>query len=419
MQNLNHNSNISWRRWLPWVIFCGACVQLTVQWPYLVIVPGQKANIFSGGLCAATGLCLWRLRDRTPPYRGGELIISGVLAGLVLLSGANSLTPATSLWRSAILLATCLGGFWSARLLLTSPEGGQRFQLLCSVLLAVVLVLSLVGYVTGGDVRRWFDPNRHPLPALILLLSCGPLNLLFTGAGRGRLLGGVLLTLGYLVLLLSQTLTAALLPLALGVLLVLGKPDIRRVCLPILLVLSLITVAASPWIPWQRLRWESHSLYFRLENFPFSWEIARHHPWLGNGLYAPRLSYLPDYTITYPFASLTKQYLAEQLAGFRTSDNIYLTFMADLGIPFLLMYVGAVVGLLRRLWGALQEPGNRGSIHPWALALPLVGSLLYYQVFDGLLFPQLAWFFHLLLGLIPVPEAAKRDGSGGRRADPV
>jgi len=35
------------------------------------------------------------------------------------------------------------------------------------------------------------------------------------------------------------------------------------------------------------------------------------------------------------------------------------------------------------------------------LLFPLTVALVHYQLFDGLLFPQSCWFFHLLLGLIP------------------
>jgi ABC-type uncharacterized transport system YnjBCD ATPase subunit len=50
------------------------------------------------------------------------------------------------------------------------------------------------------------------------------------------------------------------------------------------------------------------------------------------------------------------------------------------------------------------------------LLLPLTASLLHFQFFDGLLFPQLSWFFHILLGLIPTvsgKEAHQTADLGG------
>jgi hypothetical protein len=38
---------------------------------------------------------------------------------------------------------------------------------------------------------------------------------------------------------------------------------------------------------------------------------------------------------------------------------------------------------------------------PLVLLLPLIMGLVHFQLYDGLLFPQSCWFFHVLLGLIP------------------
>ncbi len=409
MQNMIHTSPpASWRQWLPWLLFAGVCVQLTFQWPYAILVPGTRANVFSGLLCALAFLGLWLLRPPPPAPRRGELIVSLSLLGLIAASGALSVTPLSSSLRGFVLIASGLGGFWSARLLLTDQAAARRFQWLCCLLLAGVLGLSFLGYALAGEVRRFFDPNRHPLPALILLLGCGPCNLAFTGSRPEKIWGAALLSLGYFVLLLSKTVSAILLPFILLPLMALGHRAGRKMCLLLLLLISLITLLSSPWLPWHRLQRDSHSLYFRLENVPFSWEIARRHPFLGNGLCAPRTGYLEDYTFKYPYVPLTKKEFAGELAGFHSSDSIFLTFLADLGLPFLLIYLGALVFLFRDLFATLQAPGRSRFFHPWALALPLIGSLLYYQVFDGLLFPALAWFFHLLLGLIP------RAPAGGR-----
>jgi hypothetical protein len=40
-------------------------------------------------------------------------------------------------------------------------------------------------------------------------------------------------------------------------------------------------------------------------------------------------------------------------------------------------------------------------LHPLMLLFPLTMALVHFQFYDGLLFPQSCWFFHLLLGLIP------------------
>jgi predicted membrane metal-binding protein len=43
-----------------------------------------------------------------------------------------------------------------------------------------------------------------------------------------------------------------------------------------------------------------------------------------------------------------------------------------------------------------------GYFPPLALFLPITAVLLHSILYDSLLYPQVSWFFHLLLGLIPL-----------------
>jgi len=144
---------------------------------------------------------------------------------------------------------------------------------------------------------------------------------------------------------------------------------------------------------------EAEPVYYRLENYGFSWSIAVRHPVLGIGLRAPREEFLNDYEIKYPY--VTREKFADSVKGITTSDNIFLTFMADLGFPFLLLYSFSLIVLLIRLVRRVVAPPSASFLPPLALLLPVSAGLLYFQVYDGLLFPQISWFFHILLGLIP------------------
>jgi hypothetical protein len=81
---------------------------------------------------------------------------------------------------------------------------------------------------------------------------------------------------------------------------------------------------------------------------------------------------------------------------------MFFTFLADLGLPFTVIYTASVVFLLFSLLRMVFHPPAGFIFHPMVLLLPISGALLHYQVVDGLLHPQLSWFFHILLGLIPV-----------------
>jgi hypothetical protein len=70
-------------------------------------------------------------------------------------------------------------------------------------------------------------------------------------------------------------------------------------------------------------------------------------------------------------------------------------------LPFTLTYLAALGILLARSGGFAFKPPPGQFMPPLVLLCPLIMGLMHFQFFDGLLFPQSCWFFHLLLGLIP------------------
>jgi O-antigen ligase len=152
----------------------------------------------------------------------------------------------------------------------------------------------------------------------------------------------------------------------------------------------------------QKIIWHKLSITYpayRVENFPFSWSIVKKHPWLGIGLRSPRDQFMQDYQPSYP--TVAKDQFAKLTRDIVSADNQFLTLLVGLGLPFTLAYLGALGMLLARLVGLAlkRQPGL--FLHPLVLLFPLTMALVHFQFYDGLLFPQSCWFFHLLLGLIP------------------
>ena len=161
----------------------------------------------------------------------------------------------------------------------------------------------------------------------------------------------------------------------------------------------------SHQILWFKLSQEYPS--YRIENYFFSWGIARQHPLLGIGLSSPRDRFLQDYQIKYPYENREK--FAGELAIIHTPDNQLLTFLYGLGFPFTLIYFLAVLTLLVKLVGMAFRPPPGLYFPPLALLFPLAAALIHFQFYDGLLFPQSCWFFHILLSLIPA--ATRKPGN--------
>ncbi|MGO9116249.1 MAG: O-antigen ligase family protein [Desulfomonilaceae bacterium] len=296
-----------------------------------------------------------------------------------------------------------LGGFWCSRFLINSARKREFFTWFCTVVLSLLIVLSFSGYFFYGAIEHFVDVNVHPLFNRMLLLAFAPLALILGKVKRNTIIGGSVLCLGYAVCFLSDLRSAVLIPVVLGAIAVgFGSLKARRFLL-ILAPLAVVIFLFFNQLPIQKLQPNYEPAYYRIENYPFSWHIAVQNPYFGNGLRAPREKYLDDYQLVYRYSTMEK--FADSTKRIVVSENIFLTFMADLGFPFLIIYVGSVSILLIKLIRWTSKPKQPEFVPALALLLPLVGALMHFLVLDGLLHPHVSWFFHILLGMIPRPQA--------------
>jgi hypothetical protein len=381
-----------------WVFFAATSCQLALQRPSFLLLAGDRANLFSGLLCFLTLIVTVVYSKRGAiNLRSPEFWISVALAVMAVISGLCSLTPLSSSLRVFVLLASGLGGFWCARILLNTPANQRRCQWLCFFLLAGMVLLSLVGYLTAGSIDRFLPYHTHPLTNVMLLLSFAPLALLYHKSRPLMVMSLILLGLCYVALCLSERISVVFIPL--GVFLVGAVWGALRWKYLVLigLIMAMVVGVFHQKIIWHKLSWAYP--YYRVENFPFSWSIAKKHPWFGIGLRAPRREFLEAYQVKYP--GVTKEQFAQTVDKIVSADNLFLTFMVGLGFPFTLTYLAALGILLARLIRLAFRPPAGPFFQPLVLLFPLTVALVHFQLFDGLLFPQSCWFFHLLLGLIP------------------
>ena len=386
-----------------WLFFAATSIQLAFLQPYVTLVAGERTNLFSGLLCFLTLAVALGLAGRgVIKCNSPEFLVSAVLVVLGLISAFASLNPRSSFFRVAVLLASGLGGFWCARLLLNTPENQRRFLWLCLFLLGGVVLLSLAGYLLSGQIHYYFfKGSNHPLTDVIFLLSFAPLALLARKSRALVLLAAVLLGLSYIVLCLSERLSMVFIPIGLGVLGWLFGVLRWKHLLAALLVFGIIIGLASPQILWFKAYPSAQS--YRLENYFLSWGIAKQHPFLGIGMRASRESFLQDYQTKSP--GETKEKFERDVGDIVTADNQILTLITGLGFPFTIVYGLAVLTLLVKLIRMAFRPPPGFFLPPLALLFPLTLALAHFQLYDGLLFAQNSWFFHILLGLIPVGTA--------------
>jgi hypothetical protein len=411
--------NVSYRETFAWILFCATSVHLAFLQPYIVIIPGERGKVLSGLFCAISLIAATAFAGRrSSRIKAVPVAISGALVVLVILSGLFSQTPALSSVRGFAAVTAALGGFWCARLLLYSPVR-QKYYLWLSVgMLSGIFVLAFVGNVTTGLIFPLLDSHWHPVANRIILFSFAPLALLYMKPVGMKAVAIVLLSLSYVILLLggktSGMESAVFIPVGMLLLAVfvweLRSTNKLRlsIALMVLLAMSMTLGNHISHRPSQVAKGHQ-SVAYRVENVFLSWKIAKENPFLGNGLLAPRQEYLADYEPQYPYIAKTS--LDKWTDMLRTSENIFFTCLADLGFPFVILYSCVLFVLLCMLLRAVFHPPPEYVFHPLALLLPVAGALLHYQVVDGLIHPQLSWFFHVLLGLIPTSRPT-RDNSG-------
>ncbi len=381
-----------------WIFFAVTSCQLVLQHPSFLLVAGERTNLFSGVLCFLTLVVAVVLSPRGAiKLRSPECLISAALAVMSGVGAVFSLTPLSSSFRVFALLSSGLGGFWCARLLLQTPENQRRFTWLCLGLLGGLLFLSFLGYVLTGYIEHFICDRSHPLTNVILLLSFAPLTLLGRKSRPLMLLGLILLALSYIILCLSERISVVFIPLGVCLVGVLFGTLRWKYFVVLCLVMAVVVGVLHQKIIWHKLSLAYPA--YRVENFPFSWSIAKKYPWLGIGLRAPRDKFLQDYQTKYLDA--TKTDFTQNVRDLVSADNMLLTFLVGLGFPFTLTYLAALGILLARLMRLAFKPPPGLFFHPLVLLFPLTAALVHFQFFDGLLFPQSCWFFHLLLGLIP------------------
>ena len=391
---------------IAFALFCATSVQFALFTSFVPIIKGVKVDIYSGALCAITLSCaILATKAKCVKIAWTELVISGVLLTLAILSAVSSVTPWSSTIWSLTWGANSLGGYWAARLLLTSQLRFTIFVWLCAISLDLLLTLRLWGYYFGS-LNSYFGFDAHLLVNIILLLSFASLALIISRKILGIIFGISLLLISYAALYvcaLGGVESALLIPpiiLALALIFTLSK--FKSKLAPLIVMLFAVAVSAHYLSSVTTEAYhDKHFQQERLEYYAFSAHILKQSPWIGIGLRTPRTPYLADYTLWHP--SYSKEEFATFLSYAPWPHNILLAFALGFGLPFAAIYLFALVLLVIRLFRAAISPRPDSFVPPFALLIPITGAILHFMIMDLLFIPTIAWFFHILLALIPEP----------------
>jgi hypothetical protein len=239
---------------------------------------------------------------------------------------------------------------------------------------------------------------------LLLLLAAGPLSLFVKArTAKSKIVYGCILATGFLACFLIGSRFVILLPfLFLPFLLLFGGMRKRTF---FVLAGTFLTISAVFFtlLPGKILREKNYeSVYYRVEGVPAALHIVKQHPFFGIGIWAPREPYLKDYKITSNLVD--RKRFMRSVKRIETSDNVLTTMMVGFGLVPTLVYLGMMGGYCRRLFRVVKIKRESGILHP-VIALSLAASLIHFTLHDGLLYPQINWFFHLFIGLLPLGTA--------------
>lgn len=395
---------MSFGQYIVWLLFLFTCLQQAFLFPYVTVIPGERANLFSGILCFVTFLAgSVILKSTSIGIRGSEIIISIILSALAFTSSIVSFAPGVSLPRSFVIISSMLGGYWVARLLLNTVQSRLFFTRCCIGLLLGVVILAFAGLLSGGTVHQFIDSGYHQVASRIFLFSFAPISFLFSASVPIFWIGVTTLWLSSCCLIAvgyAEIRSAVAVPFVISFLAMVFLTKTKRliIILSVILAISLLgTYALYHWHP-QKMTLDYQGLAYRIENVFFSTHLALKNPLLGIGPSNPRAGYVDNYEIKYPF--LSKQTFRDWSETVCTSENAFLTLLAELGFLFVILYLSALGCLLWKLAQLAWRPPPHCGPHPLALLLAIVGSFVHFQVFDGLYLPQISWFFHILLGMV-------------------
>ena len=446
-----HISKISFPMFFALCLFYFISFQILFPILYISLQP-TRVNIFAGLFCFLSALfaIFAKRHEISKTFSKTEILSFFTFIFLLLISIYFGGRDIHSIYRAVTLFTSISGGYICSKLLLKTTFHKLIFYYFAMLILLLILVLGISGYIYYGEInyfleytpalfqksyneiKYYMSVHLHYWIDLLLLLSTIPLSSIIRKRKHAVLCGTIILGLSYCFFLLSRLRSAMLLPfLALPALFAyqssrrkkienntnstLRSGELNPLCgikkmVMIAVVLTLGVFCFIQLYPEKinNLSLKHGSIAYRLENYPFSYYIAEQHPISGIGLRAPRMIYLRDYNLR--FQHLSPEYFQYQVESIVTSENIFLSMLAGLGFPITILAIIILFKIMKNLWlTPTLGYRKRYIFHPYALFISLLLVLLNSFLYDSFLFPQVSWYFGIMLGFIPKTKKQKTN----------
>jgi hypothetical protein len=394
-------------------------VQAIYNWPPLA----EKLSIFLACALPAGIIILGRVRiwikTRQIPK---EFIWVLLISILGLLSCLQSENQEASLKSMGLFLASGPLVFFVAKTLFKFKKNKESYLWMTSLSLLGLAFWGIYEHFSLGIVYLF---SRNPLPAgtLLILLSVGPLILLnrpntmltkltlalslFSAmfliilmAKKSHLLGLVVF-LTLLTIFRFRIYFKFLLGFMFFTGLAFFSSDSLRVKYKNIMSLPnplpVISPANENFIKPKPPFALYGSIPLRIENYYFSFHVARENPIWGLGFNADLDPFLEDYKLRLG-NYFPKERYREYIKTLNTFENIILTYLIEWGSLFSFIYFGGIIYIVAPYF---REANNTSIGMEGILVLAIVISFSIMSfTFDTLRFPNINWVFHSLLGLM-------------------
>lgn len=392
--------------------FAMASVHATILVPYIVLVPGERTNLFTVLVLTLPALQLLLVKADTG-LSWKNCIPWGVLALGLGASALASSDSQASAFRGLAFFLPAVSGIICGRFLL----GPFASRVLAFKLFTICFAALAGSHLIFGVMPSFMGLHHHALAGMLLLLSSGPIYFACNSDRVWKTASVALLGLGLYVCFAAGSRFVVLLPFALIPIYLAFKFISLRSSLAVLAVCAIIAGVFFYVFPDKVPHVVNYeSVFYRVEAFPATLTIIKKHPLLGIGIRTSRIEHLQFFTPS--FCIVSKDQFMAVVGNNVTWDNQYLSLLCGIGIPLTLLYLilagRLLTGYFGKVWRhEIDRPSEK------ALTFALLASVIHFSVHDGLYYPQIDWLFHVLLGAGFFCEQGAAESNADQRRQSV
>jgi O-antigen ligase len=297
---------------------------------------------------------------------------------------------------------------------LNSRQAQEAFFYLCSFCFCVLLIFGAFEFFqqirSSGERILLLSSNPIPAGSLLILLSVGPLFMFVQAEKKGgKVFWGSCLLVGIILIILIGQKGPVL---ALIVLAFVGVIGFRKASL-VLILLALIIVCIgyqfenSVPLQYKKQILKFETVLIRMEFYHVALDVVKEKPIFGLGFNSSLSRFITPYYEGKIFSKLEGYSFYGATAGIRVFDNMFLSFLCEMGGLFTLVYIGLFAYTLKNI--VINRENSAFDNIPISLLLMVIaGFLAHSMTFDSLKYPHLNWLFHSILCLMAHSQAFRQ-----------